>query len=83
MAAEGTLEEEKLVLGWLVNTRNLTLSLPKDKFENWTSEINKLLTKKRVKHKNLECLIGHLNHVAEWTCIYYYHSYTPPMKGFQ
>jgi hypothetical protein len=63
-AAKGILEEEKLVLGWMVNMRRLTLYRPKDKFDHWTSEIKKILSNKRVKHKYLECLIGRLNHVA-------------------
>jgi hypothetical protein len=63
LKAEGWLEECKLVLGWQINTRTLTISLPKDKFITWTAGINRL-SASRVKHKDLERLIGRLNHVA-------------------
>jgi hypothetical protein len=63
-AAKGRMEETKMILGWLLNTRSLTISLPKDKFIHWSSEIARLLSSTRVKHKSLESYIGHLNHVA-------------------
>jgi len=44
LQAEGTFEEIKTVLGWTINTRNLTISLPLDKNDKWTSEPHNFLT---------------------------------------
>jgi hypothetical protein len=63
-AAEGRMEETKIVLGWLLNTRSLSISLPPDKYRNWVLDINLLINNKRVKHKHLETTIGRLNQVA-------------------
>jgi hypothetical protein len=63
-AAEGCMEETKMVLGWLLNSRSLTISLPSDKHSKWVADINLLINSDRVKHKHLESTIGHLNHVA-------------------
>jgi hypothetical protein len=63
-AAEGQMEETKLVLGWLLNTRSLIISLPADKHKNWVWEIKNILASTKVKHKHLESTIGRLNHVA-------------------
>jgi hypothetical protein len=63
-AAEGRMEETKLVLGWLLNSRSLSISLPSDKYTKWVADINLLLNSARVKHKHLETTIGRLNHVA-------------------
>ena len=39
LAAEGRLDERKIVLGWMLDTRRLTISLPEHKFLAWTSQI--------------------------------------------
>jgi hypothetical protein len=39
--AEGRLEEVKKILGWIINTRSLSISLPDDKFKAWSSDISK------------------------------------------
>jgi hypothetical protein len=65
--AEGRLEEVKKVLGWTMNTRSLTLSLPPDKHRDWTRDIRKMISAKKSHFKLLESLIGRLNHVA---CIF-------------
>lgn len=72
-AAEGRLEEVKKVLGWVLNTRSLKISLPSDKYKDWSGDISKMLLAKKSHHKHLETLIGRLNHVA---CIF------PPMRHF-
>jgi len=64
LKAEGTLEEIKTVLGWVINTRNLTIALPTDKHTKWSSNISKIIHSKRVSHTQLESLIGRLNHIA-------------------
>jgi hypothetical protein len=63
-AAKGRMEETKLVLGWLLNSRSLEISLPADKHTIWVSDINHLINSKCAKHKLLESMIGRLNHVA-------------------
>ncbi len=63
-AAESSMEETRIVLGWLLNTRSLMISLPSDKHKRWISDINSMLSAPRVKHKHIESIIGRLNHVA-------------------
>jgi hypothetical protein len=62
--AEGRLEEVKKVLGWIINTRSLKISLPSDKFTEWSRDIQNTLSAKKSHHKKLETLIGRINHVA-------------------
>jgi hypothetical protein len=62
--AEGTPEETKVILGWLINTRTLTLSLPEDKRASWSHSITQLLTAKTVSLEDIETTIGRLNHAA-------------------
>ena len=65
MEAEGGLEEEKIILGWYFNTRLLLISLPKNKYINWSKQILDILSNGRVKAEELEILIGRLNHAAQ------------------
>jgi hypothetical protein len=65
--AEGRMEEQKTVLGWIVNTRTLKISLPPHRHLKWSQEIQKLLNQQKVKSKQLEAILERLNHVA---CIY-------------
>jgi hypothetical protein len=62
--AEARLEETKLVLGWILNTRSLQISLPLDKHQKWSSDINIMISNPRVSVKQLESTLGRLNHVA-------------------
>jgi hypothetical protein len=62
--AEGKMEEVKIVLGWQINTRSLTISLPPDKHNKWSKNIESMISNHKVSHKNLEVLLGRLNHVA-------------------
>ncbi len=62
--AEGRMEETKVVLGWLLNTRSLTISLPADKHKRWVHDLNLMISASKVSHKALESSLGHLNHVA-------------------
>jgi hypothetical protein len=63
-SAEGRLEETKKVLGWILNSRTLQISLPPDKYTEWSRDIRLLLTNKKTCHKQLETLVGRINHVA-------------------
>jgi hypothetical protein len=58
------MEECKVVLGWLINTRSLLISLPTDKHVKWSFQINTRSTSKRVQMKQLEVLIGRLNNLG-------------------
>jgi len=62
--AEGRLEEVKKVLGWILNSRSLKISLPTDKFNEWSRDIQSLLHSKKSSHKHLEKTVGRINHVA-------------------
>jgi hypothetical protein len=62
--AEGTPSETKIVLGWLLNTRTLRISLTEHKFKAWHKDLEDLLSKSKVKEKLLEQVIGRLNYVA-------------------
>jgi hypothetical protein len=64
LLAEGKMEECKIILGWHINTRSLLISLPKDKHEKWITQIDQILNLKRVSTKQLEILIGRLNHIG-------------------
>jgi hypothetical protein len=61
---EGRLSKTKMILGWLWNFGNLTISLSHNKFIAWTDGINELINNKRVCAKELETTIGQLTHVS-------------------
>ncbi len=67
------MEEQKTVLGWILNTRTLKISLPPHKHLKWCNEIQRLTQIAKVKAKDIEAILGSLNHVA---CIYH------PMRHF-
>ena len=64
--AKAKASEAKVILGWEVNTRRITVSLPPDKHEAWTLEIQSMQSRpnRRVTAKELESTIGRLNHAA-------------------
>ena len=62
--AAGALEDIKIVLGWVYNTRTLCLSLPELEFIACTKNIQDILSKDETNANNLESLIGRLNHTA-------------------
>lgn len=61
---EGAPAEIFMVLGWLINLRNLSISLPPDKLIAWKADINDVLRKGKIKKNELETLIGRLSHAA-------------------
>jgi hypothetical protein len=61
---EGFLTENPIILGWRINTRLLTVSLPEKKFKIWDQDLVKMITTKKTTYKELEKLIGRLNHAA-------------------
>jgi hypothetical protein len=71
--AESRMEESKIILGWLVNTRSLSIALPVEKHKKWVRDLSALISSPKVSKKELESSIGRLSHVAG---IY------PPMRHF-
>ena len=67
LSAEGALEEEKIFLGWNLNTRDLLINLPFHKYKAWTTDINEIVCEKKGKTtaSELESLIGRLGHVSQ------------------
>mmetsp|Transcript_1089 Transcript_1089/g.1714 ORF Transcript_1089/g.1714 Transcript_1089/m.1714 type:complete len:831 (+) Transcript_1089:2296-4788(+) len=64
LQAEGQPSEIQTVLGWVVNTRSLTIALPRAKYIAWCHEIDNTLNKKRIGYRNLASLVGKLNHAG-------------------
>ena len=64
-AAEITPAEVALVLGWLIDTRSLLMSLPDDKYLAWKSDIERLLNRVlNIHFTELDTLIGRLQNVC-------------------
>jgi hypothetical protein len=64
LVAEGSPAEVQVVLGWKVDNRRLEVSLPRDKFDAWMLDLRVSRESKRVDRKELERLLGRLNHAA-------------------
>lgn len=64
LLAEGRLEEVKILLGWLVNTCLLTIVLPDHKYIAWRRNIQHMIDCGWTTHRELETIIGRLNHVG-------------------
>jgi hypothetical protein len=64
LAEEGIMSETAVILGWRVNTRSLSISLPLDKFNPWRQDISDIIKNKNAPLEDLECTLGRLNHAA-------------------
>ena len=65
LKGEGTPTEQKVILGWIIDTRELKIHLPMEKTIYWNEEISRKITKNyKVKTKELESMIGRLNHIG-------------------
>jgi hypothetical protein len=64
LIAEGSPAETHIILGWKLKTRRLLISIPKDKFDAWKSELQKMIKAGRTTFGDLETTVGRLNHVA-------------------
>jgi hypothetical protein len=64
--AEARASETKTILGWEVNTRSMTVSLPSVKHLAWKTELRSMRMRpgRRATAKELESTIGRLNHAA-------------------
>ena len=63
--AEGAAAERKIVLGWMLHTRKLEISLPKHKYIGWTNLIDELLSYTIVSNKTLLSVLGRLENLAQ------------------
>ena len=64
LLAEAALEERKVLLGWVLDTQVLTVSLPEEKCITWTSLICKVINRGTSNHDKLDSTIGRLMHVS-------------------
>jgi hypothetical protein len=64
LAEESQMSKKFTVLGWDINTRLLTIALPKKKFQRWNKDLDDIILRKKVSFALLESTIGHLNHAA-------------------
>ena len=62
--AEGRQEEIKTVLGWIINTRLLLVSLPHDKYNSYLKQFGNIIRLRKAEDKNLQCLIVLLKRTA-------------------
>ena len=61
--AEGAISERRICLGWMLDTRQLLVQLPKHKGIAWTREVNAIICRKSISHADLISLIGKLENV--------------------
>ena len=59
---EGSLEEIKTVTGWGIDTRRFLVYLTDDKEQAWSHSIRDIIDKGISNYKDIESLIGRLNH---------------------
>jgi hypothetical protein len=64
LRAEGGPRETQIILGWQINTHNLTISLPQEKYLAWMSDIERFLAQRFAQQTELDSLVGRLNHVG-------------------
>ena len=62
---EGQMAEERIVLGWNICTRKLSIELPTEKFTNWSNDIDNHLSMRTVAVTDLDTTVGRLNHVGQ------------------
>jgi hypothetical protein len=65
LKAEAGLSEVKILLGWELDTRRLTVRLTQEKYVTWTNQLRGIISANgRTSKKVLESVIGRLNHTA-------------------
>jgi hypothetical protein len=64
LKADTGLEECKTILGWLVDTHCLQLSLPNNKLVAWTAIITEVIERGWTTAKEMKSIIGHLGHLG-------------------
>ena len=63
-AAEGKLEEVKIILGWKIDTHLFRVFLTKEKATDWLADINMAIKQRHCEKDKLETLIGRFNHTG-------------------
>ncbi len=64
LKSEALLEEQKIILGWLINFHRLLIHLPENKYVAWTEAIKKMISVKASTAKEIEANIGRLVHLG-------------------
>ena len=62
LCAEGSPAEIQTILGWRIDTRRLLIALPDDKYTAWVADLNAIKTTGRCQFKELDRVVGRLNH---------------------
>ena len=62
--AEGKLEERKIILGWLIDTRRFRIFLTPHKLQEWQYDVETTIQKGHCTKEVLESLIGRFNHTS-------------------
>ena len=65
LSAKGSLGEKKIILGWQFDFRELIISLPKDKFKEWSKHLSTLIKERKGCIKDLDSAIGRNGHAAQ------------------
>lgn len=63
--AEGTPEEVKVILGWEVNTRMMSVSLPECRVSEWSNQIKHMLEKGKAQKATWHKVLGRLTRLSE------------------
>jgi hypothetical protein len=64
LESEALLKEQKVILGWLIDFRQLLISLPENKFVAWLEAIRKMIKDEASTAKEIEANIGRLVHLG-------------------
>ena len=64
LIAEGLPKEIQIVLGWSIDTQQLLLSLPEDKFLAWSQDLVTVLERSGITREILESLRGRLTRAS-------------------
>jgi hypothetical protein len=64
LKSEALLEEQKIILGWLINFRQLLISLPKNKFVTWSEAISEMIKDGVSTANEIEANIGCILHLG-------------------
>jgi len=64
LKGEGQPSEQRIMLGWLIDTTCMRVFLPLTKALAWATDIKQILNSNAISSKTLESTIGRLNHVG-------------------
>ena len=64
LLVEVAMEETKVILGWLINTRRLLITLTKHKYVAWSNKLKTIREKETSDHDELDTILGQLTHVT-------------------